>query len=791
MGDLSLIDHGAKMKILSNLPIKYKLPAIIVSVSLLTGGIAGTVSYLDAHKSLKTEAQSRLSAVLDSRTEIVQAWLGSIRADVEMQSQNPTVINALHEFSQGWQEIEGDRMRYLQDEYIHSNPNPTGSKENLDYALDGSRYSDVHKTYHPYLRSFLRDRGYYDFFLFDIEGNLVYSVFKELDYATNLNTGEWASSDLGVSFRAAMSSTTPGESFFFDLKPYGPSSGAPASFISTKVYGEDGQAAGVLSIQVPTDRLNQLLENRLGLGDTGDVYVVGQDYFLRSASHFNDVSLVLERKIETPQTIAGVSGETGVMVSRNADDQPVVAAYKSVEILGVNWVVLAEQHQSELFAPIIHLRNQLILQLCVFTILIVAIGALVARGITRPIDGIAKSIQLIGKGHYDTAVSGLERQDEIGEIAQSVDKLKCDLSESTTERQKITAAQSLVVESLAAELRKVSDGELTARISEPFSEEYEKLRLDFNSAMDNLENVIQSVMANSDGVRSGATDITRSAEDLSRRTEGQAATLEQTAAAMEQITGNVQSAAENAKRVSDVASSAQKNAESGGDIVQHAVAAMSEIEKSSNEIAQITDIIEDLAFQTNLLALNAGVEAARAGDAGRGFSVVATEVRGLAQRSSEAAKEIRELITASSQQVARGVDLVGQSGKALGEIVHSVNDITSLVTEISATTTDLSHGISEINTGVSHLDRVTQENASMVDASTTASQSLSKDAAELSRVVGQFKTSNGVTSSPVRAQAIQAETVKQQQNRVAQFAAEGSAALDSAGTDPTEIWEEF
>jgi methyl-accepting chemotaxis protein len=263
-----------------------------------------------------------------------------------------------------------------------------------------------------------------------------------------------------------------------------------------------------------------------------------------------------------------------------------------------------------------------------------------------------------------------------------------------------------------------------------------------------------SIRSNTAGIHSGSGEIAVAADDLSRRTEQQAAGLEETAATLDQITATVKNTAEGAIQAQKVVASAKTDADHSGEVVRKAIAAMGGIEKSSKQIGQIIGVIDEIAFQTNLLALNAGVEAARAGDAGRGFPVVASEVRALAQRSAEAAKEIKSLISASTTQVGQGVDLVGETGKALGRIVVQVAEINTLVASITASAQEQSSALHQVNTAVNQMDQVTQQNAAMVEETTAAAHSLSKESEELARLIGRFQVGQeGNVVEPIRAKS--------------------------------------
>jgi len=295
------------------------------------------------------------------------------------------------------------------------------------------------------------------------------------------------------------------------------------------------------------------------------------------------------------------------------------------------------------------------------------------------------------------------------------------------------------VKGIAAGLTELRNNNVSFRLTEPFVPEFEALRTDFNSSLEQLTKTLTSISVNAQSVRNGATEITQASDDLARRTEQQAASLEETAAALDQITTAVRKTAENATDARNIVSAAKEDAGHSGDVVNQTVQSMGRIETSSKQIGNIIGVIDEIAFQTNLLALNAGIEAARAGDAGRGFAVVATEVRALAQRSADAAKEIKQLISASSSQVDSGVKLVGETGKALARIGDQIGKLNALIADIAASAQEQASGLGQVNTAVNQMDQVTQQNAAMVEEATAASHGLTNEAEELSQLVGLFQ----------------------------------------------------
>ena len=311
-------------------------------------------------------------------------------------------------------------------------------------------------------------------------------------------------------------------------------------------------------------------------------------------------------------------------------------------------------------------------------------------------------------------------------------------------------SQQLVVDSLSRALQALAANDLDSQIRTTFPDAYEALRHDFNAAVDALCQAMTAVRQSADSVLSGSTEIHVASDDLAQRNEQQAASLEETAAAMNQVTQGMNDSARAATEVQGSIAEAHREATEGGRVVSRAVEAMAGIERSAQEISQIIGVIDGIAFQTNLLALNAGVEAARAGDAGKGFAVVATEVRALAQRSADAAKDIKVLITASTDQVGSGVSLVGETGTLLSRIVTRVGEITTLIDGIATNAQAQANSLQHVNSAVSNMDRVTQQNAAMVEQSTAAARSLSDEARDLANVVARFNTGQAHTAPAAR-----------------------------------------
>jgi methyl-accepting chemotaxis protein len=382
------------------------------------------------------------------------------------------------------------------------------------------------------------------------------------------------------------------------------------------------------------------------------------------------------------------------------------------------------------------------------------------RVIVAPFSAMVARIEALAAGDVASPIPFAHHRDDIGRLSRAMQSL-CEATALEVRAKAQAGAEARLVESARAAreseqakrtrgdheaiavlglgLERLAKGELLETIDTPFAGEADALRKDFNTSVEKLRRTILAVASSADAIEADARDISKASDDLSQRTEQQAASLEQTAAALDEITATVKKAAQGATHARQVVAVADADAQKSALVVREAVKAMAAIAKSAHQISQIIGVIDEIAFQTNLLALNAGVEAARAGDTGRGFAVVASEVRALAQRSAGAAKEIKGLISASAGQVDRGVALVAQTGDSLERIKAQVSEINVVVSEIAAGAKEQSTGLDEVNIAINRMDQATQQNAAMVEESTTASRSLSAQTGRLSGLISQFQ----------------------------------------------------
>ncbi len=430
--------------------------------------------------------------------------------------------------------------------------------------------------------------------------------------------------------------------------------------------------------------------------------------------------------------------------------------------------------------------DDLLLQSGLLVVALVIAGGmmlLVSRRVTGPLNAIRGAMLKLAGGDFEVVLPGLERKDEIGAVANAVERFKVlavdkarNEADEAMKRQQAEAERQAQVARVEAEaqakvaaeraeaseeqahafrtlgeaLGRLADGDFTIRLDDDIPEAYAQIRDDFNLAIGRLHETIQAVADSTAEVGNAAIEISTATNDLSQRVEEQAASLEETSSSMEEISSTVKTNAQNAQQANTLTNSTRGVADRGGKVVAEAVTAMARIEESSRQISDIITVIDEIARQTNLLALNAAVEAARAGDAGRGFAVVASEVRSLAQRSSEAAKNITDLIAKSSDRVQEGVGLVNRAGTALSEIVESIKQVADIVSGIAAASAEQSTGLEQINRALTEMDEATQRNSALVEENSATAKTLEQQSLDMQTRIASFKLDAGHPASSAK-----------------------------------------
>ncbi|MGB3335892.1 MAG: methyl-accepting chemotaxis protein, partial [Devosia sp.] len=780
----------------TQLRLAFKLPAMVVAIALVTGASLAVAAFVASNAIVTGQAEQRLSAAAANAHAAIEDYLNEVADDLTVFSGRSEIAAAIDAFSGAMRSLkgQGDPAELLQDAYITQNPNPAGERLLLDTSDKLPVYDLHHRSLHADFRDLLQKRGYYDIFLFDTEFNNVYTVFKEADFGTNFaeDGGPWSDSDLGKVARAAMAGEA-GQVFLSDFAPYGPSAGAPASFIAAPVH-DQGFLIGVLAFQLPTGRIADVLNRTEGLGGSGEVYLVGQDGLARNNSPATEEDDAMTLSVRGTAIDAALSGTAALGALDHHDGAAYVAAAEPLSFGGVDWAVAALESEADITAPSAGLRNSMLIIGLVLLALAAVASIVIARTITRPISRLTDAMAEIAGDKLDLAVPGLERADELGYMAEAVDVFRSnglkmrDLRAAELDMSEERASQVNVIQKLQQdigavvgaaidgdfsgrvatdlsdpELRKLAQdvndlvatverglaetgsvlaslarADLTHRMTGDYKGAFGQLKQDTNGVAEQLGDIVTQLRGTSGALKTATGEILSGANDLSERTTRQAATIEETSAAIEQLSRTVVDNAAQAEDASHKARAVSVEAEASGAVMGEATEAMDRITQSSAKISNIIGLIDDIAFQTNLLALNASVEAARAGDAGKGFAVVAVEVRRLAQSAASASADVKVLIEQSAGEVRGGTRLVATAAERLVAVQEAIRANATLLDGIAKASREQASSIDEVNVAIRHLDEMTQHNAALVEETNAAIEQTEAQANELDRVIGVF-----------------------------------------------------
>lgn len=781
------------MKIKTKLTVGASLLMLIPVVVVCA--VLGWVAVDNGRQALETKAQNQMIALRNSTQKAIENYFSTVQAQIVTLSDNRMIIDALNSLPNAYRlypssvEATGDAgaaklgaMRQdllahysgafadeyrkqngggtfnagnwleklsetgitLQHAYIAANPNPLGEKSKLITPEDDSLYEVMHKRFHESLKDYQERFGYADIFLVDSRaGEVIYSVNKKAEFATSLLEGPFAGTGLGQVFRQANESDDPGFIAMTDFSAYTPSYDNQAAFVASPVFSR-GKRLGVLVFQLSVDRLSGIMTHdrnwaEVGLGESGESLIVGADYSLRNDSRFQiededgyleslrQTGMPAERlarvqakhsaigvqQLRSPAAEAALAGESGVTVYPDYRGVDVLAAYAPVKVAGLKWAVVAKMNTEEAFRSVESLKSTIAGVAVGISVLVFVVGALVGWVFTglivRPIQNTVDAVRDIAEG----------------------------------------------------------EGDLTRRLDARSKDELGELAGWFNRFLDKLQGVVGELNSVTQNLSVSAEQLSRVSEETRDGISSQQGQTEQAATATNQMAATVQEVAKNAESAASSAMQARNEATQGkGTVdesittihnlsatVEQAAAVIGKLEQDSIEIGGVLDVIRNIAEQTNLLALNAAIEAARAGEQGRGFAVVADEVRTLASRTQRSTQEIQEMIERlqaaskeavkamdeTSSQAIKGTDFAIKTGEVLESITLAINQISDMNTQIASAAEEQSVVAEEINRNVVGINQIGEKTANGAQQTASASEALNSLAGQLQGIVGQFK----------------------------------------------------
>ncbi|MDX1975549.1 MAG: methyl-accepting chemotaxis protein [Rickettsiales bacterium] len=421
---------------ITQMRLSAKLPLIISGFALICGGAVTYTGINALSNRAAAEAHDQMKSTLKLKEKALESFMEGVVSDTHSLADNPYIIGALKDFDAAWNSMGGNQTTVLKNAYIGNNPNPTGKKHLLDAAPENTAYNLAHAKYHPYLREFVEEHSYYDMFLVDKAGNVVYTMYKEPDFATNLINGEWKDSGLAKLFENIMAQKDAEQVSYVDFAPYAPSNNVPAAFIGRPVEDDAGNRIGALIYQMPIEKLNALFTDSDSLGETGKVYLVGADNLARNDVRFAKESTILKLKVDSTEAKEALAGKEGINLNAtNAEGTQVISAYdqyvyKNPNGQDITYGMVFEINKDEVMASVYEARNNFLLVTGGIVAVITLFGLMIVRSITRPVGRINGLMRQIAEGD-NVEIPFTQNRDEIGDMARTVEMVRQNVVENT------------------------------------------------------------------------------------------------------------------------------------------------------------------------------------------------------------------------------------------------------------------------------------------------------------------------------------------------------------------------
>jgi methyl-accepting chemotaxis protein len=515
--------------------------------------------------------------------------------------------------------------------------NETNVQPDGPYDVTTDAYKQIYNQYGNIFTNYIKETGYYDIFLIcSAHGHVMFTQAKESDLGTNLRFGPLKNSPLAKLWSKVVKNKSIQMQ---DFEAYAPSGGVPASFIGMPIRNDQGEMYGVLALQLSLKKINGVMQERAGMGESGETYLVGQDKLMRSDSYLDPENFSVKASfanpdkgsVDTEAVRRAFNGKTGHDVIIDYNGNPVLSSYDMLNLpSGIKWAVLAEINEAEIREPIDALIYSILIGSVIIVALIVIIAVYIASQIATPLQRAAASLNQLSNGDLTLKVES-HGKDEVGQMLEALQHM-----------------------------------------------------------VERLSGIVGDVQGNAETLSTAANNVSSTAQSLSQGANEQASNIEETSASLEEMTSTIKQNADNAKVTNDISSQGSDKAEKGGQAM----------EKTNEAMKQISDkisIIEEIAYQTNILALNAAIEAARAGDHGKGFAVVADEVRKLAQRSQTAAQEISNVSSESVQVAEEASKMIADLVPDIKKTADLVQEIAAASNEQSSGISQINNAVAQLD----------------------------------------------------------------------------------------------
>lgn len=680
--------------------IKIKIPVFSIGLVFFSTLALVVIAAVQMQSALSEEAQNKLNLSRVAKSLEIENYFSAIDDNLFLTASNPTTAGAITDLIDAWLDLGEGQKETLQALYIENNPYGAGNRHRLIAAEDDSYYSSVHAVFHPWFKSLAEARGLYDVFLFDLEGNLIYSVYKERDFATNFISGEWRNSSLGKSYRTVVGSQDPAFVSFGDFAPYGPSNNAPASFIARGVFDAEGTKIGVLAYQMPIEQLNTTMTQRTGLGETGETYLVGPDRLMRTDSRFDSETAVLRLRAETDSVLRALKGEANVATIENYRGSKVISSFQPIEFRGTRWALIAEFSEEELNAPIQEKIGIMLFASAGVIVLLGGLGFIAGAKLASPISSIAEVAGALASGELETSIPYRDKTDEVGDLAKAIGKFRDSVTEANDLRAKSEKAERLRQEaetkSKAQELEREAERErqmleTEQRAAEQQNAQRQQLADQFEAK---VASIVEDLMTKAELLKQSANMVDQSANDTAERSSASYTDSQEAGARVDTVAAGAAEMSESIEAISRRVFEASDNTKSANKAAEEAVAQVDQLDTVAKKVGDVTKLIHEITEQTNLLALNATIEAARAGDAGKGFAVVASEVKSLANQTAKATEEIESEISAMLASTESATNSVRGVTNRIAQIDTIANEIATAVEQQSGKTAEIGEAAS-------------------------------------------------------------------------------------------------